>query len=195
VRAVIKITICFKEADWPAPCSRASQHIAYRWHGRTPVRTQETRIIFVRGDSKCPICLEQVKMERNTPNNQKRLNFVGNRIVVPLNNRENGTVIHTKHGTVEHRSVERLQACGKRGADVRPDWQARVEQSSVQSETGTGPRAPDITIWARATGPSPGGALVPYGRAGTPAIDDASPVGCAMATRSASVCGVCRLED
>jgi hypothetical protein len=36
---------------------------------------------------------------------------------------------------------------------------------------------------------SPGRALVPYGRAGTPAIDDACSTGRTMATGPASVCG------
>ena len=37
---------------------------------------------------------------------------------------------------------------------------------------------------------SPGRALVPYGGAGTPAVDDACAAGRTMATRPASVCGV-----
>jgi hypothetical protein len=37
---------------------------------------------------------------------------------------------------------------------------------------------------------SPGRALVPYGSAGTPAVDDACTAGRTMATGPASVCGV-----
>ena len=37
---------------------------------------------------------------------------------------------------------------------------------------------------------SPGGTLVPYGGAGTPAVDDACTTGRTMATGPASVCGV-----
>jgi hypothetical protein len=48
--------------------------------------------------------------------------------------------------------------------------------------------------WARATGSSPGRAFV-ADRAGSPAINDTSPVGCAMAAGAASLCGIGRAED
>jgi hypothetical protein len=62
-------------------------------------------------------------------------------------------------------------------------------------ETGAVAWAPDIALSARGTGPSSGGALVPYRRAGTPAIDDASAIRRTMATRAASVCGMGRADD
>jgi hypothetical protein len=62
--------------------------------------------------------------------------------------------------------------------------------ASVQRKTCSHTRAPDVPTVTRRTGMSPGRALVPYGRAGTPAIDDACSSGRTMATGPASVCGV-----
>lgn len=69
---------------------------------------------------------------------------------------------------------------------------------SVRPKTRSHTRTPSVsivpitTITTRRTGMGPGGALVPCGGAGTPAVNDAGTTGCAMATRSASVCGVSR---
>ena len=57
-----------------------------------------------------------------------------------------------------------------------------------------GPESPVHAKWARATGSSPGRAFV-ANCAGSPAIDDTSPVGCAMAARAASIGGLGRAED
>src|ERR1700716_749687 len=51
-------------------------------------------------------------------------------------------------------------------------------------------RAPDVPRTTGRTRTSSGRALVPYGGAGTPAIDDACTTARAMATGPASVCGV-----
>jgi hypothetical protein len=51
----------------------------------------------------------------------------------------------------------------------------RILERSV-GDTSSITRVPDERIVARRTGPSPGGAFDPYGRAGFPAIDDARTV-------------------
>jgi hypothetical protein len=58
----------------------------------------------------------------------------------------------------------------------------------------TGPESPGHTRWARAVWPNPNRAFV-MSCASSPAIDDTSTVGCAMATGAASVCGIGRAED
>jgi hypothetical protein len=57
-----------------------------------------------------------------------------------------------------------------------------------------GPESPVHARWARATGSSAGRAFV-ANCAGSPAIDDTSPVGCTMAARAASIGGLGRAED
>jgi hypothetical protein len=58
----------------------------------------------------------------------------------------------------------------------------------------TGAESPGHTRWAGAAWPSPNRAFV-MSCASSPAIDDTSTVGRAMATRAASVCGIGRAED
>ena len=69
---------------------------------------------------------------------------------------------------------------------------ARARRCASAFEAGS--EAPAHAAWARASRPSPGRAFV-MNCTGSPAIDDASAVGCAMATRAASVRGIGRAED
>jgi hypothetical protein len=65
-----------------------------------------------------------------------------------------------------------------------------TDPASLRRETCSHVRPPDVASSTGRAGMRPGRALVQYGRAGTPAVDDAGATGRAMATGPASVRGV-----
>jgi hypothetical protein len=68
-------------------------------------------------------------------------------------------------------------------------WRTRLA-ALLALEAGSHLRSPPVPGRTRRTGMSPGRALVPYGCAGTPAIDNACTAGRTMTTWPASVCGI-----
>ena len=93
------------------------------------------------------------------------------------------------------------QVCGTRGGDIRPDFdwdkgaQIAPRPSSLTvwayvREAGSHTPAPDVPITTWRTRMSPGRTLVPYARAGTPAVDDTGTTGRTVTAGPAPVCGV-----
>jgi hypothetical protein len=112
------------------------------------------------------------------------------------------TIRLTHPALLQWRMPELTGLCGTGGGDIRPDFdwdkgaQIAPRPSSLTvwayiREAGSHTPAPDvppITAWRTRMGP--GRALVPYARAGTPAVNDTGTTGRTVTAGPASVCGI-----